>query len=198
MVPVKRGKQGADGRRIGAAFARRHDAAFGIVGVALLAPANGKQIGFAAVDHERHRLGRFAERDRQASRGQRIERAGMPRSLGRIQVLDDGDRMRRRHADRLVEHDPAVHVALSAAFVLLAPVRSALRGSAGGGGFLRRSLFVFFAIFAAQVLAAQVALDDRRSQKLLDPFRFVESLVDAKSDLGRKFQVKRRAISPRT
>jgi hypothetical protein len=32
-------------------------------------------------------------------------------------------------------------------------------------------------------------LHRRRSQKLLDPFRFVESLVDAEANFGRKFQV---------
>ena len=41
------------------------DAAFGIVGVALLAPAHGEAVALAPVHHERNRLGRFAERDRQ-------------------------------------------------------------------------------------------------------------------------------------
>src|SRR6185436_6385531 len=39
------------------------------------------------------------------------------------------------------------------------------------------------------VLALEVALDRRCSQQLLDPFRFVESLVGAESNLGSKFQV---------
>src|SRR5579864_2700191 len=39
------------------------------------------------------------------------------------------------------------------------------------------------------ILVRKIALDCRRSQKLLDPFRFVESLVDAKANLGCKFQV---------
>src|SRR4029079_6677715 len=38
-------------------------------------------------------------------------------------------------------------------------------------------------------LVAQVALHLRRSQKLLDSFCFVESLVDAEADVRRKFQV---------
>src|ERR1051326_7869861 len=39
------------------------------------------------------------------------------------------------------------------------------------------------------ILVSKIALDCRRSQKLLDPFRFVESLVDAKPNLRCKFQV---------
>src|SRR3974390_1086587 len=39
------------------------------------------------------------------------------------------------------------------------------------------------------VAAPEIALDRGCSQKLLDPFRFVESLVDAKSDLRCKFEV---------
>src|SRR5262245_15776783 len=35
----------------------------------------------------------------------------------------------------------------------------------------------------------QIALDRRRSQKLLDPFRFVESLVEPEANVGSKFQV---------
>ena len=35
----------------------------------------------------------------------------------------------------------------------------------------------------------EVALDRGRSQKLLDPLRFVKSLVDAESNFRRKFQV---------
>src|ERR1051326_2988279 len=39
------------------------------------------------------------------------------------------------------------------------------------------------------ILVSKIALDCRCSQKLLDPFRFVESLVDAKANLRCKFQV---------
>ena len=36
-------------------------------------------------------------------------------------------------------------------------------------------------------LIGKIALDHRRSQKLLDPFCFIESLVDSKTDFRRKF-----------
>ena len=42
---------------------------------------------------------------------------------------------------------------------------------------------------SSSVLLLEIALDLRRSQKLLDPFRFVESLVDAEADVGCEFQV---------
>src|SRR6185312_4709840 len=64
--------------------------------------------------HERDRLGGFAERDRQAARRQRIERACMAGALGLEQPLEYGDRMSGGHADRLVEDHPAVDVALVA------------------------------------------------------------------------------------
>ena len=38
-------------------------------------------------------------------------------------------------------------------------------------------------------LVVEVALDCGCSQQLLDPFGFVESLVDAEPDVGREFQV---------
>ena len=93
---------------------RCDDAAFGVVGVALLAPAHGEAIELAAVHDEGNGLGRFAERDRQGAGGERIERAGMAGALGPEQPLHDAHRVGRGHADRLVEHDPAVHVALVA------------------------------------------------------------------------------------
>jgi hypothetical protein len=93
---------------------RFDNAALGIVGVALLAPSHRELIGLAAVHDERDRLGGFPERDRQAAGGERIERAGMPGALGRKQPLDHADGVRRGHADRLVEHQPAVHVPLRA------------------------------------------------------------------------------------
>ena len=102
----------------------------------------------------------------------------MAGAFGREQVLDDRDGMRRGHADRLVEHDPAVHVAFLAFLWSIGP---GLAIRACGNRRRERPSLV--------LLAAQVALDLRRSQKLLDPFRFLESLVDAKANLGRKFQV---------
>src|SRR6516162_7513839 len=71
-----------------ATFTRIHYAAFGVVGVALFAPAYREDIGLAAVDHERHGLGRFAESNRQAAGGERIERAGMTGALCGEQALD--------------------------------------------------------------------------------------------------------------
>src|SRR2546429_373275 len=59
---------------------------------------------------------------------------------------------------------------------------------AGGGGALT-ALDSFIRSFTFGGFLVEVLLDRRRSQKLLDPFRFVESLVDAKSNLRCKFQV---------
>src|SRR5712671_2435500 len=102
-----------------ARLAHGRHAAVGIVGVALLAPAHGEAVGLAAVHDERDGLGRFAKRDWQAAGGERIERAGVSGALAREQPLDGADRLRRGHADRLVEHDPTMHVALLAAELLL-------------------------------------------------------------------------------
>ena len=57
----------ADRLRIRPRCARLDHLAFRVVGVALLAPAHRKTVAFAPVHHERHGLGRFAERDRQAA-----------------------------------------------------------------------------------------------------------------------------------
>ena len=38
-------------------------------------------------------------------------------------------------------------------------------------------------------LLVEIAPDRRRSQKLLDPFRFVESFVDAEANVRSEFQV---------
>ena len=109
------GEPGQDREDVG--FARARDAGLdhpplGIVGVALLAPAHGEAVAFAPVHHERDRFGGFAERDRQASGCERVERPGMAGTARRGEPLDRRDRMGRRHADRLVEHDPAVNVEL--------------------------------------------------------------------------------------
>src|SRR6185369_10784607 len=88
--------------------------ALGIVGIALLAPGYREAVALAAVHHEGNRLGGLAERDRQAAGCQRIERAGVARAFGLEQALEHSDRVRRGHADRLVENHPAVHVALVA------------------------------------------------------------------------------------
>jgi hypothetical protein len=71
-------------------------------------------VDLASLHDERNGFGRFPQRDRQYPGGERIERAGMAGALRLEQALDHADRMRRAHAYRLVEHDPAVHVALLA------------------------------------------------------------------------------------
>ena len=77
MVPVKRGSSARIAAADGPLRAGGDDPALGVVGVALLAPADREAVALAAVHHERNGLGRLAERDRQAAGGQRIERAGM-------------------------------------------------------------------------------------------------------------------------
>ena len=88
--------------------------------------------------------------------------------------------MGRRHADRLVEHDPAVHVALLAA--ALTTLLSRLQRRIGKR--IRRAHDSSSSIFRFEI-----ATDFRCSQYLLDPFRFVESLVGAKTNLRCEFQV---------
>src|SRR5450759_4078902 len=90
------------------------DLALSIVGIAFLAPGDREAVALAAVHHERDGLGSLAERDRQAPGGERIEGSGMAGALGLEQPLHHRDRVGRGHADRLVEHDPAVDVALVA------------------------------------------------------------------------------------
>src|SRR5207302_9171658 len=93
--------------------------ALGIVGIPFLPPAHREAVALAAVHHERDGLGSLAERDRQAAGGQRIEGTGMAGALGLEQALEDRDRVRRGHADRLVEHHPAMDVALVAARLIV-------------------------------------------------------------------------------
>ena len=120
ILPVKRGRQRAD--RVGAsgrASRVADDAAFGIVGVALLAPAHREAV----------ELARRPSRTARSWSPRRARSAGMPEASGssvpawparlrREQALDHRDRVGRGHADRLVEHDPAVHVALLALVLL--------------------------------------------------------------------------------
>ena len=54
-----------------------------------------------------------------AAGGERIERAGVAGALRIEQPLEHGDGLRRGHADRLVDDEPAVHVALLATELLL-------------------------------------------------------------------------------
>src|SRR5262249_32958402 len=92
-----------------------------VVGLALLAPTHHEAVALAAVHHERDGLGGFAKRNRQAARGERIERAGVPGALGWKQAFHRRRRLPRGHADRLVEHDPAMDVALVAARLIVGP-----------------------------------------------------------------------------
>src|SRR5206468_7167267 len=107
-------QQGPDRFRRWPQFAGLGYPALGIVGVALFAPGDREAVALAAVHHERNSLGGLAEGDRQAAGRQRIERAGVAGALGLEQALEHGNRVRRGHADRLVENDPAVDVALVA------------------------------------------------------------------------------------
>src|SRR6266566_2891646 len=114
-------QQAADRLRARPDIAGLHDLPLGVVGVALLSPAHREAVALAAVHHERNGLGGFAKRDREAAGGERIERAGMAGALGLKQPLHHRDGLRRRHADRLVQHDPAVNVAPVTARLIVGP-----------------------------------------------------------------------------
>src|SRR5262245_3134909 len=90
------------------------NAPLGVVGVALLAPAHGELIDLASIHHKRNGLGRLPERDREQTRSERVERAGMAGALGAVEPLCHAHRMSGGHANRLVEHEPAVHIAFLA------------------------------------------------------------------------------------
>ena len=60
-----------------------------------------------------------------------------------------------------------------------APVLAGVEEQRAGKTLLTSLIVVF--------LIGKIALDHRRSQKLLDPFRFIESLVDSKTDFRCKF-----------
>ena len=112
----------------GATVAGLDHPALGVVGIPFLAPAHGEAVELAAVHDEGDGLGGFAERDRQTAGSERIERAGVSGALGLEQSLHHADRVGRGHADRLVENDPAMDVAL-VAFELLMATGSELAGS---------------------------------------------------------------------
>ena len=101
-------QQRLDGLARRAHVAGGDDLALGVVGVGGRAPAHGEAVVLGAVDGVGHGLGRLAQRDRQDAGRQRVERAGVA-GLARIEEPAHGaDRLRRRHADRLVQHQPAV------------------------------------------------------------------------------------------
>jgi hypothetical protein len=78
---------------VGTGVAPGDDLTLGIIGIALLAPADGESVRFSAIDDERHRFGRFAQRNRQASGGERIECSGMSGTACRKQILDNRNGM---------------------------------------------------------------------------------------------------------
>src|SRR5207248_11563936 len=79
----------------------------------LLAEADGEFVSLARVEHSAGELGRFAQRDRENTARERIERAAVA-DLGlrftRLaqHAFDRAYRLGRAEAHRLVEDDPAV------------------------------------------------------------------------------------------
>ena len=92
----------------GSGVARCRDGAFLIVGGGLSTPADGEGVGFLAIDGKRDGLCRFAERDRQDSGGERIERARVTSLLRVEEALHPGERVRAGQPERLVEDEPAI------------------------------------------------------------------------------------------
>src|SRR5262249_11490830 len=72
------GRYGLCSRALGAAV---DDAALGVIGVPLLAPAPRETIDLAAFHDERNRLRRPPECNRQHARGERVECTGMAGTL---------------------------------------------------------------------------------------------------------------------
>src|SRR5262245_30607848 len=93
----------------GSGIARRHDSAFGIVGVGGGAEAQRETVLLVAFHSEGHRLGRLAEGDGQDAGGERVERAGVACFLRTVEVPCPRYGLRRGHALRLVEDEPAVN-----------------------------------------------------------------------------------------
>src|SRR5512144_1910826 len=77
--------------RRGPFLAYGNGATFGVVGIALFAPTYGETIELAPVYHERNGLGRFAERDRQSTGSEWVERTGMTTAFCAEQPLHDAD-----------------------------------------------------------------------------------------------------------
>src|SRR5438045_9463115 len=74
-------------------------------------------------------------------------------ALGLEQTFDDRDRMRRRHADRLVEHDPAMDVALVATRLVVLPRRPGLARIVGARRIatlcIRKNIFLRTVLFGS-------------------------------------------------
>jgi hypothetical protein len=77
--------------RRGPFLAYGNGATLSVVGIALFAPTYGETIELAPVHHERNSLGGFAERDRQRTGSERVERTGMTTALCEEQPLHDAD-----------------------------------------------------------------------------------------------------------
>src|SRR5277367_854679 len=130
----------------------------------------------------------------------------MAGALGREQPLDHGDRMRRRHADRLVEYDPAVHVALVSFFLPVAS--SGLRRA----GLARRQIGRFGDVLFSDALRAHDSsfsspgwfslLRSRWTTGVRKSFSIRSASSNRSSTRNRtsgaNFRLTRRAISPRT
>src|SRR5215471_17580475 len=104
---------------------RCNHSSLGVVGIPFFAPTNRKVIDFAPVNHEWHRLSGIPQGDRQASGRKRVEGAGMTGLLSCEQALYHRHRVGRCHADRFVEHHPAMDV------IFFAPKLLRPAGSAG-------------------------------------------------------------------
>ena len=104
------GQRIEDRLRLRARLAGARYGAIRIVAVGFDAPAHGEAIGLLAILHERHGLRRLAERHWQNTRRKGIKRACMAGFFGVEDALEPCDGMRRGHADRLVENNPAVDV----------------------------------------------------------------------------------------
>jgi hypothetical protein len=79
-----------------------------VVSIAPLAPIHREDILLMGIDHERHGFGRLAQRDRQDAAGRRVEGARMSQLGGIDGAANTVNAGRRRHADRLVDIDPAI------------------------------------------------------------------------------------------
>src|SRR5262245_41561304 len=88
--------------------ALRNRLPLGVVGVGLGAEADREPVLLAVLDREGDGLGRLAECDRKDAGCERIERAGMSRLRRLIEALHARNGLRRGHARRLVEDEPAI------------------------------------------------------------------------------------------
>src|SRR5258708_27504366 len=181
-----------DGVHGGPRVAPSDDPPFRVVGIALLAPAHREAVALAPVHHERDGLGGFAERKRQQTRRERIERAGVTRAARLEQPLDHRDRVGRCHSDRLVEDDPAMYVALLALVL-------DLLGLTRLDGILRRGValarLVLDHVVAGQVVFSQVLRNHWSSSAGLSRSRLtsgVRSIFSIRSASSKRSSARKR------